>query len=434
LTADSATLAGLVFAVVVLAGAGWSSWSVVVRTTWAALAAVLLAAGAWVATQRRGGIAFLAALLPTVPALVVFLSSAYGDITYGDGDVVWQLGHGAFMLAVTASALSVIAVTSAAVVLIQPWWRRLDQRARGSVLAAAMIVIVGVVAATAATKSSGVTVPGRVLFAIFGVFIVIAFTAFAIALLTGLFANGARGLLLGCAVTLAVYGALVYEVALRAKGTQLPYGEDISGLSPHIATPLGTVVLCVGAVAVAVRALMLSRRTVVTQPATDPMDATPGAPQAAVPEVPTTPVRVRPAGKAWYKRPAIVVRLVLLAVIVIVAVPIAKNVAPIPLGPIAKQSGSGSATIATFNVPNNWDLAWSYDCSKLGTSGNFAITNYDYNGAITGNGNGGAVDLDNQGINQHGNSGQGTEHYHSGGNKYIKVISECAWTLTVTRA
>jgi len=106
-------------------------------------------------------------------------------------------------------------------------------------------------------------------------------------------------------------------------------------------------------------------------------------------------------------------------------------------GPIFTQNGSGTATTATFKVPNSWDLAWSYDCSGFpGGTGNFITTNYDLTGSAGGDAaSGGNIDFDNQGINQLGASGSGVEHYHSGGNtKYIKVVSLCGWTLTVTKA
>jgi hypothetical protein len=98
-------------------------------------------------------------------------------------------------------------------------------------------------------------------------------------------------------------------------------------------------------------------------------------------------------------------------------------------GPIFTQAGTGTAQTATFKVPNNWDFAWHYDCSNFGTSGNFSVQIYDYYG------NNSQLDLDNQGVNQLGPSGTSTEHYHSGGNtKFLKIDSECAWTVTVTAA
>jgi hypothetical protein len=100
-----------------------------------------------------------------------------------------------------------------------------------------------------------------------------------------------------------------------------------------------------------------------------------------------------------------------------------------PAGPIFTQSGSGTATTDSFKVPSRWDLQWSYDCSGFaGGSGNFIVTIYDDYGQNS------QVDFDNQGINQLGAGGNGVEHYHSGGNtKFFKVVSECNWTLTVTK-
>jgi len=99
-----------------------------------------------------------------------------------------------------------------------------------------------------------------------------------------------------------------------------------------------------------------------------------------------------------------------------------------PAGPIFTQAGSGSATTANFRVPDNWDLAWTYDCAKFpGGQGYFGVTIYD-------NDEGQQLDFDNQGVNQSGPSGQGVEHYHSGGNqKFLKVNALCDWTITVTK-
>jgi Protein of unknown function (DUF2510) len=121
------------------------------------------------------------------------------------------------------------------------------------------------------------------------------------------------------------------------------------------------------------------------------------------------------------------------------ATPTAPPTAPpatVPAGPIFTQTGSGTATTASFKVPNSWDMAWTYDCANFGTSGNFVVSIYDLTGSAGGTEeSGGSVDFDNQGVNQLGANGSGVEHFHSGGNtKYLKVISECNWTLTVTKA
>jgi hypothetical protein len=61
-------------------------------------------------------------------------------------------------------------------------------------------------------------------------------------------------------------------------------------------------------------------------------------------------------------------------------------------------------------------------------SGNLIVMIYD-------NDDGQQLDFDNQGVNQLGQNGAGTEHYHSGGNqKFLKVVSTCDWTIKVTKA
>jgi hypothetical protein len=77
-------------------------------------------------------------------------------------------------------------------------------------------------------------------------------------------------------------------------------------------------------------------------------------------------------------------------------------------------SGSGSHSTQTFTVPNTWTLAWSYDCSSLGSSGNFIV---DVQGASV------------QGVNQLGSDGSGTETYHSGGTVWLEINSECSWQV-----
>ncbi len=82
-------------------------------------------------------------------------------------------------------------------------------------------------------------------------------------------------------------------------------------------------------------------------------------------------------------------------------------------------SGSGSHSTQTFTVPNTWTLAWSYDCSSLGSSGNFIV---DVQGALV------------QGVNQLGSGGSGTETYHSGGTVWLEINSECSWQVKATGA
>ena len=122
--------------------------------------------------------------------------------------------------------------------------------------------------------------------------------------------------------------------------------------------------------------------------------------------------------------------LVLAAVCAVAGVVASGGSAVAAAAPIFTQTGSGSAQTGVFKVPSDWDLAWSYDCSNFfGGSGNFVVSIYDYYGQNS------QLDLDNQGVNQLGKSGTSTDHFHSGGNKkFLKINSECNWTVTVTKA
>jgi hypothetical protein len=82
-------------------------------------------------------------------------------------------------------------------------------------------------------------------------------------------------------------------------------------------------------------------------------------------------------------------------------------------------SDSGSHSTQTFTVPPNWKLAWSYDCSAFGSSGNFMV---DVQGASV------------QGVNELGSGGSGTESYHSGGTVWLEINSECSWQLKASAA
>ena len=95
---------------------------------------------------------------------------------------------------------------------------------------------------------------------------------------------------------------------------------------------------------------------------------------------------------------------------------------PTPATPqtLLNQQGSGTASTASFSAPKNWDLAWSYDCSTFGSSGNFEVD-------VQGN-------LGPVGVNQMGTSGSGTEYYHQGGSYYLEVDSECSWQVTARSA
>lgn len=86
---------------------------------------------------------------------------------------------------------------------------------------------------------------------------------------------------------------------------------------------------------------------------------------------------------------------------------------------VLSVSGSGINTTKKFAVSDDWDLAWTYDCSDFGNSGNFIIQ-------ITG----ADVMRPEAGTNELGARGSGTEHLHGGaGYRYLEMNSECNWEV-----
>lgn len=87
-------------------------------------------------------------------------------------------------------------------------------------------------------------------------------------------------------------------------------------------------------------------------------------------------------------------------------------------------AGSGTKSTQKFTAAGDWDLAWTYDCSKFSDgTGNFAVFAYGDNNQM-------AVSIN--GVNQLGANGSSTEHYHAGGTFYFQILSECTWTVKVT--
>lgn len=94
------------------------------------------------------------------------------------------------------------------------------------------------------------------------------------------------------------------------------------------------------------------------------------------------------------------------------------------------QSGSGTASTATFTAPTNWNLAWSYSCSTFaGGEGNFVVT-------VSQNPHSGTMaSLEDQPLDELGTGSSGVEHYHyGGGGVYLAIDSECSWTVTASKA
>jgi hypothetical protein len=77
--------------------------------------------------------------------------------------------------------------------------------------------------------------------------------------------------------------------------------------------------------------------------------------------------------------------------------------------------GSGYKTTQRFQVPNEWAIAWSYDCSNLGNPGFFGIK-------VQGD----AVDLV---VDQVGASGRDVSYQHAGGSVYLEIGSGCSWHI-----
>ena len=97
--------------------------------------------------------------------------------------------------------------------------------------------------------------------------------------------------------------------------------------------------------------------------------------------------------------------------------------APAPHVPqvLLQLSGSGSKSTQTFTAPSNWTLDYTYDCSSYGYKGNFQVMTYTADGSL---------DFSNSPVNQLGMKGSDTQYYHSGGQLYLEINSECSWTVT----
>ncbi|MBU6496107.1 MAG: hypothetical protein KGR42_06825 [Acidobacteria bacterium] len=93
-------------------------------------------------------------------------------------------------------------------------------------------------------------------------------------------------------------------------------------------------------------------------------------------------------------------------------------------GKLFSQSGSGAQTTGQFTVPasaKGWRIAWAYNCSSFGSSGNFIISVYQ----------GASLSFNDPGVVQLGVKGSGTEHNYDTGTFHLGIDSECAWTVSV---
>jgi len=86
---------------------------------------------------------------------------------------------------------------------------------------------------------------------------------------------------------------------------------------------------------------------------------------------------------------------------------------------VATFSGSGTQSTAPFTVSANWAVAYSFDCSGFGYKGNFIIME---DGSFSG-----AMDVNVLDMKKSGTS----YAYGDAGTHYLKVTTECAWTVKV---
>jgi hypothetical protein len=107
-------------------------------------------------------------------------------------------------------------------------------------------------------------------------------------------------------------------------------------------------------------------------------------------------------------------------------VPDATPTAPVPSSPpttelVYSVSGSGIKDTPTFTVPTpDWTLAYAYDCTDFGGSGNFAVTLYK------------SGELDTVLVNELGAGKIDASSVHDGpGTYYLGINSECNWTVHV---
>jgi hypothetical protein len=82
-------------------------------------------------------------------------------------------------------------------------------------------------------------------------------------------------------------------------------------------------------------------------------------------------------------------------------------------------SGNGIKNTATFTTGPEWSVAYTFDCSALGSQGNFELSV--------------GSDLGNILANALATKGSDTSYEHSNpGSHYLQVNSECDWTLKVS--
>lgn len=87
---------------------------------------------------------------------------------------------------------------------------------------------------------------------------------------------------------------------------------------------------------------------------------------------------------------------------------------------VATFSGSGDLNTARFTVSDTWKLAYSFDCSRFGYPGNFAVVE-------DGGSDFGGVSVNDLSKGKKASSWA----YHDAGTHYLGIISECSWKVRV---
>jgi hypothetical protein len=100
---------------------------------------------------------------------------------------------------------------------------------------------------------------------------------------------------------------------------------------------------------------------------------------------------------------------------------------PPPPKVLAEAQGNASGETAPFDSDGHFKVAYHFDCSSFGASGNFIVTPTDANGN----------DLAGPEVNRLAANGDGTADGYTFGHQngmHLQIISECSWHVTVTTA
>jgi hypothetical protein len=99
-------------------------------------------------------------------------------------------------------------------------------------------------------------------------------------------------------------------------------------------------------------------------------------------------------------------------------------VATTPPAPVTALtfSGSGIKQSGDFTVnADQWTIAYSYNCSAAGGTGNFAVTVYNSDGTYY-----------DGAVNELSSGATSSTVEHGAGTYYLSVDSECSWSINVT--